>query len=64
MAKVKITETILRDAHQSLIATRMSLDEMLPASWNYHTDKHQTIYGLLGGMAAMSDEISVGDPAQ
>lgn len=28
--KVKICETILRDAHQSLIATRMSLDEMLP----------------------------------
>lgn len=30
MAKVKITETVLRDAHQSLIATRMKLDEMLP----------------------------------
>lgn len=30
MAKVKITETILRDAHQSLIATRMSIDDMLP----------------------------------
>ncbi len=30
MAKVKITETVLRDAHQSLIATRMSLDEMMP----------------------------------
>ena len=30
MAKVKITETVLRDAHQSLIATRMTLDEMLP----------------------------------
>ncbi|MFT3951065.1 MAG: oxaloacetate decarboxylase subunit alpha [Oscillospiraceae bacterium] len=30
MAKLKITETVLRDAHQSLIATRMSLDEMLP----------------------------------
>jgi len=28
--KVKITETILRDAHQSLIATRMTTDEMLP----------------------------------
>lgn len=27
---VKITDTILRDAHQSLIATRMSTDEMLP----------------------------------
>lgn len=30
MAKVKITETILRDAHQSLIATRMPTEEMLP----------------------------------
>ena len=30
MAKLKITETVLRDAHQSLIATRMSMDEMLP----------------------------------
>ena len=28
---VKITETILRDAHQSLIATRMTTEEMLPA---------------------------------
>ncbi len=28
--KIKITETILRDAHQSLIATRMTTDEMLP----------------------------------
>ena len=28
---VKITETILRDAHQSLIATRMTTDEILPA---------------------------------
>lgn len=30
MAKVKITETVLRDAHQSLIATRMKTEEMLP----------------------------------
>ena len=28
--KVMITETILRDAHQSQAATRMRLDEMLP----------------------------------
>lgn len=28
--KVKITETILRDAHQSLLATRMSTEDMLP----------------------------------
>lgn len=30
MAKVKVTETVLRDAHQSLIATRMTIDDMLP----------------------------------
>ncbi|MGB9809929.1 MAG: pyruvate carboxylase subunit B, partial [Caldanaerobacter sp.] len=28
--KIKITETVLRDAHQSLMATRMSTEEMLP----------------------------------
>ena len=30
MAKVKICETVLRDAHQSLIATRMTTDDMIP----------------------------------
>ena len=30
MRKVLITDTILRDAHQSQAATRMRLDEMLP----------------------------------
>ncbi len=30
MPGVKITETVLRDGHQSLIATRMSTEEMLP----------------------------------
>lgn len=30
MAKVKICESVLRDAHQSLIATRMTTEEMLP----------------------------------
>ena len=28
--KVKITDTILRDAHQSLLATRMRTEHMLP----------------------------------
>ena len=28
--KILITETALRDAHQSLIATRMTTEEMLP----------------------------------
>ena len=31
MGKVMITETILRDAHQSQAATRMRLEDMLPA---------------------------------
>ncbi len=30
MSKILITETVLRDAHQSLAATRMTTDEMLP----------------------------------
>src|SRR5512146_1551262 len=30
MARVEITETVLRDAHQSLIATRMRTEDMLP----------------------------------
>lgn len=30
MAKLNITETVLRDAHQSLLATRMSMDDMRP----------------------------------
>ena len=30
MAQVKITETILRDAHQSMIATRMTTDQIMP----------------------------------
>ena len=30
MPPIKITETVLRDAHQSLIATRMRIEDMLP----------------------------------
>ena len=30
MSKVLITETVLRDAHQSLAATRMTTEEMIP----------------------------------
>lgn len=30
MAEVKVTETVLRDGHQSLIATRMKTDEIVP----------------------------------
>jgi oxaloacetate decarboxylase alpha subunit len=32
MGKVLITDTILRDAHQSQAATRMRLEDMLPAA--------------------------------
>ena len=35
MSKVKITETVLRDSHQSLIATRMTTEEMLPILEKY-----------------------------
>lgn len=31
MSKIEVTDTILRDAHQSLIATRMRTEDMLPA---------------------------------
>ena len=42
MKKIRFTETILRDAHQSLIATRLSTKEMLPVlqqldSAGYHS---------------------------
>ena len=30
MKPIKITETALRDAHQSLIATRLKTEEILP----------------------------------
>ncbi len=30
MAKVRITDTVLRDAHQSLLATRMKTEDMIP----------------------------------
>ena len=32
MKKIQITDLILRDAHQSLIATRMRIEDMLPAA--------------------------------
>ena len=32
----------------------LALDEMLQASWRYQTDKHQTIYGMLAGMAIVA----------
>ena len=48
---VKITETILRDAHQSLIATRMPTEVMLPI-----LEKMDKIgyHSLEGGAARLS----------
>ena len=51
MGKVLITDTILRDAHQSQAATRMRLEEMLPVA-----DKLDKIgyYSLSAGAARRS----------
>ncbi len=35
----------------------LALDELLPGAWRYQTDKHQTVYGILGGMAAMATSL-------
>ena len=32
----------------------LALDELLPGSWRYQTDKHQTVNGILIGMAVMA----------
>ena len=32
----------------------LALDELLPGSWRYQTDKHQTIYGMLAGLAIVA----------
>lgn len=32
----------------------LALDELLQASWRYQTDKHQTIYGMIGGLAVVA----------
>lgn len=32
----------------------IALDELLPGAWRYQTDKHQTVYGMLAGMATMA----------
>lgn len=43
MTNVRINETVLRDAHQSLMATRMSTDDMLPI---VETMDHAGYYAL------------------
>ena len=45
---IKITETVLRDAHQSLIATRMPTELMLPIvdkmdKVGYHSGRNQRL---------------------
>lgn len=37
----------------------IALDELLPASWHHQTDKHQTIYGLLGGMILVAVSVAL-----
>lgn len=32
----------------------VAIDELLPAARRYQTDKHQVVYGLIGGMAVMA----------
>ena len=32
----------------------LSLDELLPGAWRYQTDKHQTVYGMIAGMAVVA----------
>lgn len=32
----------------------LALDELLPAAWRYQTDKHQTIYGMIAGLAVVA----------
>ena len=59
MAQVKITETVLRDSHQSLIATRMTTDEMLPILISERADPGfivkilsvKAVYGIIAGFA-------------
>ena len=43
MTHVKITETILRDAHQSLAATRMTIDDMMPALQDHDTVRYKAL---------------------
>ena len=41
---VKIVETVLRDAHQSLLATRMSTEQMLPIIDKMDKVGYQDVY--------------------
>ncbi|MFW9870604.1 MAG: hypothetical protein ACFFFO_06360 [Candidatus Thorarchaeota archaeon] len=36
MTKLMITDTVLRDAHQSLLATRMRTEDMIPICEKLH----------------------------
>ena len=53
---VKITETILRDAHQSLIATRMKTDEMLPIAEKLDKVGYYSLEAWGGTLTLQGDE--------
>ena len=42
MKQLKLTETVLRDSHQSLFATRMTTDEMLTIRWRFGAERPLT----------------------
>ena len=62
MAKVYISELVLRDGHQSLIATRMRTEDMLPICRCFWHAKHlagdpefQVVNLAYGGNIFLSD---------
>ena len=59
---IKITETVLRDAHQSLIATRMTTEQMLPIidkmdKVGYHLMHHSDSLRRIHGRDSESSEM-------
>lgn len=32
----------------------LALDELLPGAWRYQTEQHQTVYGMIGGLAVVA----------
>ena len=55
---VKIVETILRDAHQSLIATRMTTDQMMPIVEKMDKYKEMSVGSKSRAAAAVDSEHS------
>ena len=52
---LKITETVLRDAHQSLLATRMTMDEMRPIRYVEHPNTKSTITPFFGNQVKICE---------